>query len=333
MSEGLPFRRWPKLELHCHLDAGLRVETVAEIGRETSLPLPTRLREALIAPEVCADLADLLRRIELAVDVMQRREDLTRVASELVEDLAADGVCYAEVRFAPQLHTRRGLSPQEVVDAVHRGLSEAGPRVGVDTGLILCCLRHQSPAESLAVAELAAANTGVVCGLDLAGDEGGFPGAAAHRDAFALAAEAGLRRTVHAGENGGPANVREALDLLGAERIGHGVRVVEDPALVDRVAAEGIALDMCPRSNVQTRAVASLAAHPADRLLRRGVRVTISTDGRTTCGTTLGEEFERMARQFGWGRPEFERCQRNALEAAFVDPARRERLRSRLGLG
>ena len=323
-------RRWPKVELHNHLDAGVRVETVAEIGREIGLDLPADLQAALVAPEVCHDLADLLARIDLALEVMQRPADLARIARELIEDLAADGVVYGEVRFAPQLHTRRGMSPDEVVRTVSDALRAAGERRGVETGLILCCLRHESPSQSLAVAELAVRNRGRVCALDLAGDEGGFPSAAPHVEAFALARDAGLRRTVHAGENGGADCVREALDLLGAERIGHGVRVVQDEAVVERVIADAVALEMCPRSNIQTRAAASLPDHPIDRLLRRGARVTVSTDGRTTCGTTLTGEFLRLSAQFGWGRAEFAACQVHAARAAFLDEPARERLIRRL---
>lgn len=324
------FRRRPKVELHNHLDAGVRVGTVADIGRELGLDLPDPLAAALVAPEVCADLADLLSRIHLAVDVMQRPQHLARIAEEMVEDLAADGVVYGEIRFAPQLHTRRGLSPQEVVDTVAAALRRAGERHAVETGLILCCLRHETAAQSRAIAELAVANRDKVCALDLAGDEGAFPSAAPHADAFALVKEAGLHRTVHAGENGGAACVAEALDVLGAERIGHGARVVEDAALAERVIADAVTLEMCPRSNVQTRAVASLAAHPIDGLLRRGARVTVSTDGRTTCGTSLSDEFARLQGQFGWGPAEFDQCQANAARAAFVDEGRRERLLRRL---
>jgi adenosine deaminase len=321
---------WPKVELHDHLDGGLRVKTVAAIGREMGMDLPEPLESALVAPDVCADLADLLSRIHLAVDVMQRPQDLARVAEEHVEDLAADGVIYGEIRFAPQLHTRRGMSLQQIVDTVAAALRRSGEKHGVETGLILCCLRHESPAQSRAVAELAVANRHQVCALDLAGDEAAFPSAEPHRDAFGIARDAGLNRTVHAGENGGAGCIREALDLLGAERIGHGARVVEDAGLVDRVTADAVALEMCPRSNVQTRAVPSLPAHPIDGLLRRGTRVTVSTDGRTTCGTTVSDEFARLARQFGWGREEFAACQVNAARAAFVDEARRERLIQRL---
>jgi adenosine deaminase len=216
------------------------------------------------------------------------------------------------------------------VETVSDALRRAGERHGVETGLILCCLRHETPAQSLAIAELAVANRDRVCALDLAGDEGAYPSAQPHAEAFALAAEAGLHRTVHAGENGGAACVAEAIEVLGAERIGHGARVVEDAGLVERVIADGIALEMCPRSNVQTRAVASLAAHPIDGLLRRGARVTVSTDGRTTCGTSVSAEFARLQRQFDWGAREFEMCQVNGARASFVDEPRRERLIHRL---
>lgn len=331
MPDPSPFRDLPKLELHCHLDACVRVATVGELGRELGLALPARLEQALVAPEVCESLSDYISRLDLALAVMQRAQDLTRIARELVEDFARDGVVYAEVRFAPQLHTRRGLSMQRVVEAVHEGLQQAGRAQGVTTGLILCCLRHRPPAEGLEVARLAAANPGLVCALDIAGDEGGYPAAAPHAPAFRLARDAGLRLTAHAGENAGAASVREALELLGAERIGHGVRIEEDPALVDQVAERRVALDMCPRSNVQTRAVASFSAHPADRLLKRGLRVTISTDGRTTSATTLTDEFERLRTQFRWGVPEFAACQRHAAEAAFAPAPVREALLARCG--
>lgn len=324
------FRDLPKIELHCHLDACVRIETAREIGRELGLPLPERLEDALVAPEVCASLIDYIRRLDLALEVMQRAADLTRVAAELVEDCARDGVIYAEVRFAPQLHTRRALTAQQVVDAVHAGLTEAGRTHGVGTGLILCCLRHRAPEEGLRVARLAAANKDKVCALDLAGDEGGHPDATPHAPAFRVAREAGLHLTAHAGENAVARRMRDVLDLLGVERIGHGVRIDEDPALVDRVAGEGIALDMCPRSNVQTRAVASLGAHPIDRLLKRGVRVTVSTDGTTTSDTTVTREFERLRGQFGWGLAEFLACQRNAALAAFAPESVRATLLARV---
>jgi adenosine deaminase len=325
----LDVRQLPKIELHCHLDASVRIATVAELGREIGLNLPEPLWPALVAPEICLDLADYLLRIDVALEVMQHRGHLVRMAREFVEDLAADGVIYGEVRFAPQLHLRRGLSLQEVVDAVHEGLLQGRQQCGVVTGLILCCLRHESAERSVEIAKLALANRDKVCALDLAGDEARFSGLA-HVEAFALACTEGLQRTVHAGEAGGAESIREALELLGAERIGHGVRIEESAEIEQAVKDAGVVLEMCPLSNVQTRAASSLAKHPIDRLLRRGLRVTVSTDARTVSATTVSAEFERLAKTFGWGAAEFWRCQRYAAEAAFASAEARGDLASRL---
>jgi adenosine deaminase len=325
----MDYRALPKIELHCHLDGCLRLETAREIALATGIPLPSSLREALIAPEVCVDLADYIRRIGFALELMQRREDLFRVSEELVQSWAAENVIYGEARFAPQLHTHRGLTMQQVLNEVHAGLISGQKKFGVRFGLIVCCVRHQPAEVSLQVARLAANNMDKVCALDLAGDELRF-GAANHRPAFALAEQAGLHRTVHAGEAAGAASVREALDLLHAERLGHGVRVEEPIQLLQELRQRETSLDMCPKSNLQTRAVSSLASHPAPRLLRQGLRVTISTDARTTSDSSVTQEFETMQRLHGWGPAEFWACQRNAAQAAFVPESVRAELLSAL---
>jgi adenosine deaminase len=307
----------PKIELHCHLDCCVRLATAAELAQAMKIVVPRPLRSALVAPELCNDLADYLSRVDLAVALMQTPESLARVARELIEDFAADGVIYGEIRFAPQLHRRRGMTLQQVLDAVHAGLVRGQEDFKVRTGLILCCLRHEPAELSLEVAKLAIANQDKVCALDLAGDEARYPGSP-HRAAFQLAREAGVRRTVHAGEAAGPASVRQALDELFAERIGHGVRVEQDRELVEHVRVRAIPLEMCPKSNVQTRAAASLAGHPITRLLRKGLRVTVNTDARTTSETSITREFELLAHSHAWGAPEFWQCQKNAAEAAFA---------------
>jgi adenosine deaminase len=325
-----PWQMLPKIELHCHLDASVRVETVADIGRDLGLELPDPLAPALEAPEVCDDLADYLRCLDLALEVLQRPQDLERVARELIEDMARDGVIHAEVRFAPQLHTRKGLTRQQALDAVCAGLEAGSASSGITVGTILCCLRHRDSRESNDVARLAVANRDKVCALDLAGDEGGHPEAAPHAVAFDLAREAGLKLTAHAGENAGARSVREVLDRLGAQRVGHGIRCMEDQELTDRLAREGIPLEICPKSNVQTRAVESFASHPIDRLLARGVPVTVSTDGRTSSSTTLTDEFRRLRAEFGWGLEEFAACQRNAARAVFAPDRVKDELLARL---
>jgi adenosine deaminase len=319
------FEGLPKIELHCHLDASVRVQTVAELAQKLGLRLPQPLRAALIAPETCLDPADYIRRIDFALEVMQEYDAISRIAREFVEDLAADGVVYGEVRFAPQLHRRHGLSLQDVLNAVHEGLVEGGKQFGVHTGLILCCLRHEPPALSLEIAKLAIANRDKVCALDLAGDEARFPGAP-HAEAFRLAREANLPRTVHAGEASGPESVSEALDVLFAERIGHGVRIESNSQIITRIRGDAVPLEICPSSNVLTRAVRSMEAHPIDRLMRKGVRVTVSTDGRTVSDTHVTKEFERLAHCWGWGLAEFWTCQKNAAEAAFASPQVRREL-------
>ena len=323
------YKALPKIELHCHLDASLRVATVAELGRKIGLDLPNPLEPALIAPECCIDLADYLVRIDLALQVMQQRDYLVRIAREVVEDLAADGVIYGEIRFAPQLHLRNGLNMQEVLDAVDEGLKQGERQTGMKTGLIVCCLRHESGERSLEIAKLAVNNRDKVCALDLAGDEARFIGAP-HAEAFALAKREGLRRTVHAGEAAGAESIREAIDLLGAEPFGHGVRIEESSELQERAKAMRLPLEMCPLSNVQTRAANSLPEHPIDRLFRKGLHVTVNTDCRTVSLTSLTKEFERLQNTFHWGAAEFHQCQRNSAEAAFVSDEVRTDLVRRL---
>jgi adenosine deaminase len=325
------FKSLPKIELHCHLDASVRVSTVADLGRKIGLSLPTPLEPALIAPECCVDLADYLVRIDLALEVMQHRDHLVRISREIVEDLAADGTIYGEIRFAPQLHLRNGLNMQEVLNAVHEGLQQGEQQAGMKTGLIVCCLRHESAERSLDIARIAVNNRDKVCALDLAGDEARYI-AAPHAEAFALAKREGLRRTVHAGEAAGPESIREAIDVLGAERIGHGVRITESAELQHRAKTSRLPLEMCPLSNVQTRAANTLPEHPIDRLFRAGLHVTVNTDCRTVSLTTLTKEFERLENTFKWGTAEFHQCQHNSAEAAFVSEDTRADLLRRLSV-
>ncbi len=302
-----------------HLDCSLRPQTVGELGAQQGVELPDQLEQALVCPAVCRDLADYLTRVDLALQVLQTAPALERAAYELLEDMASENVIYSEIRYAPQLCTRRGLSMQQVIDAVTAGLRAGGEQFGVRTGQILCCLRHDPSAVSHEVAQHAIANwrPGKVVGLDLAADEAayrGFP----HRTAFRLAQGVGMPRTIHAGEAAGAESIREAITLLGAQRLGHGVRLREDPELFQPVRERRIALEMCPTSNVQTRAVAQLADHPIDRYLRQDLPVTVNTDGRTTANTTLTQEYCRLSRQFGWGLEQIQRTVCTAAASAFL---------------
>ncbi|MES9543641.1 adenosine deaminase [Actinomadura sp. NPDC000600] len=315
----------PRYELHCHLDGSVRPSTVADLARRQGVELDRPVDDLVIAPAHCRTLTAYLAYIDTPLQVLQTPEALTRAARELVEDWLDDGVVYGEVRFAPQLHHRRGMTLDDAVRAVAEGLAQGRAATGVGTGLLLCCLRHQTPDESLAVAETAVRHRGLVAGLDLAGDETLYP-ARSHKAAFELAHAAGLPCTVHAGEAAGPESMWEAIDVLGAHRIGHGVRCTADTALRDRLRTDGIALELCPTSNVQTGAVPSLHAHPAAPLLAEGVPVTISTDCRTTSATTLQHEFDALRRTARWTATEESRTQSTAAQAAFTrDGASSER--------
>jgi adenosine deaminase len=321
-------RDLPKVELHVHLDCSVRPRTAGELAAQQGRVVPDELETALICPPICNSLADYLSRVDAALALLQTGPALERVAYELVEDMAREHIFYAEIRYAPQLCTRSGLSMQEVIDAVSAGLQAAKQAYGVSTGQIICCLRHDPSSLSHEVAQYAISNwrPGKVVGLDLAADEALYPGFP-HRTAFRLARGVGMPRTVHAGEAAGPASIREAISLLGAQRLGHGVRLAEDESLFQTVIDQHIALEMAPTSNVQTRAVRSLADHPIDRFMRRGLPVTVNTDGRTTSDTTLTQEFLRLSQQFGWGLAEIQRAVLNAVDAAFVDQATRLELR------
>jgi adenosine deaminase len=286
-------RAWPKADLHCHLDGSLRASTLAELalGGRTE----AEARRAIRAGAACESLVEYLEAFRITVSALQTEARLRRVAREIVEDAAAENVRLLELRFCPFLHTRSGLSDEGAVDAVLAGLDEGRKATGIHAGLILCAMRERPPEEALRLSELAGSRraSGVVA-VDLAGPEAGYP-ADGYAEAFARAREAGLGVTVHAGEADGPASVWSALRALGARRIGHACRAVEDPRLVEAMARAGVVVEACPRSNLQTRAVSRLEAHPLRELQAAGVKVAVATDNRLITDTTVTLELARVA--------------------------------------
>ena len=265
----------------------------------------------MVAPEDCPSQAEYIKYFEPAIATMQTEAALRRIAYELCVDSAAENIDYLEVRWAPRLHLREGLSVVRVIEAVLAGLRD-GP---IEAVAIVCAMRHHSPEDNVALGREAGrfAGRGVV-GFDLAGDEARYP-ATPQRPAFEAARAAGLHLTCHAGEAGEPSSVEEALDL-GVERIAHGVIGARDPRIVERIRREGIVLDMCPTANYKCKAVPSLAEHPLPRLVRAGVRCTISTDSRTVADTTLSHEFELMS-AIGMTDEELRGCNETAYAAKF----------------
>ena len=281
----------------------MRVSTAEELSGIREL--------RMVAPEDCPSQAEYIKYFEPAIAVMQTEQALERIALELCLDSAVENVDYLEVRWAPRLHLREGLSVEEVIRAVLAGL-EAGPIRAV---AIVCAMRQHTPDENVELARIAGRFAGLgVVGFDLAGDEVRYP-AARQRPAFEAARAAGLRLTCHAGEAGEPSSVEEALDL-GVERIAHGVIGARDPRVVERVRSEGVVLDLCPTANWKCKSAQTMTEHPLPHLVRAGVRCTLSTDSRTVADTTLTREFELMA-GIGMTDAELKRCNETAYAAKF----------------
>ncbi|HEY2163302.1 MAG TPA: adenosine deaminase, partial [Gemmatimonadaceae bacterium] len=314
-------RRLPKAELHCHLDGSLRAETLLELAREYKQPIPRDDADALrefMRVDDARSLEDYLAKFDVTLAVLQTAEALERAAYELAIDAGRDGVRYIEVRFAPVLNIRGGLSLGEAVEAPLRGLDRAARDGGAVGRVIICGLRHLSPEVSLELARLAVAysSRGVV-GFDLAGGELGNP-ASPHAAAFEFAQAHDLACTCHAGEGADASSVREAIHRCGAHRIGHATRLIEDESLTQYVNDHRIPLEICLTSNVQTRAVVSYEAHPLRRYFDRGLNVVLNTDNRLMSGTTLTDEYLHAARSLDFTFDELARVARNGFASAFL---------------
>jgi adenosine deaminase len=323
--------RAPKVLLHDHLDGGVRPATVLELASEYGYDkLPTTdITELATWFNRGAKRNDLVLYLETfahTVGVMQHRDAIERVAYECAQDLADDGVVYAEVRFAPELHIDAGLTLQEVLDAVLAGFERGSS--GTDLTIYTLCSAMRTAAHSLEIAELAVANRdrGVV-GFDIAGAEAGYP-PSRHLDAFQYVMRQNFHSTIHAGEAFGLPSIWEALQYCGAARLGHGVRLVDDITgdpgdeqlgpLAAFVRDRRICLELCPTSNVNTGVCASIADHPIGMLRRLRFRVTVNTDNRLMSDTSMSKELTQLHDAFGWGLGDFEWLTINAMKSAFA---------------
>jgi adenosine deaminase len=330
----------PKVLLHDHLDGGLRPETIVELASEIGHELPrsdaAELGQWFVDSADSGSLERYLETFDHTVAVMQNAEAITRVASESVQDLAADGVVYAEIRYAPEQHLTGGLSLEQVVDAVHEGFEHgtAHAERPIVARQLLTAMRHQ--ARSMEIAELAVASrdAGVV-GFDIAGAEAGYP-PTRHLDAFEYLQRENAHFTIHAGEAFGLPSIWQAIQWCGADRLGHGVRIIDDitydesAALTDlegkvelgRLAAyvrdRRIPLEMCPSSNLQTGAADSIAQHPIGLLAKLKFRVTVNTDNRLMSGTSMSRELALLAEAFDYGLADFRWFAINAMKSAFI---------------
>lgn len=315
-------KKLPKVELHCHLDGCLRIETILDLGQRYNVSLPASNPEDLIKL-LCigkkrGTLEEYIARFDITLSVMQTPEALTRIAFELIEDVAAENVRYIEVRYAPILHTRMGMTLEEAVEAVRDGLIKGEKAFGIKSGIIICGIRHISPEASLKLADLCVRykNKGVV-GFDLAGSEENFP-AKDHREAFYMILNHNINATIHAGEAFGPSSIHQAIHYCGAHRIGHGTRLKEDKDLMQYVNDHRIAMEVCLTSNWHTYSVRSLKQHPFRFYYDQGIRVTLNTDNRLMSDTTLTKEFGLARDLFDFTLHDFREITIIAMKSAFL---------------
>lgn len=323
----MDFKSLPKVEIHLHFDCSLSYTVVSRLNPSITLE---DYRNDFIAPAKCTNLLQVLTRASNSVALMQTEEQLRLVTYDVFEQLQQEHVYYAELRFAPLLHTTKGLSVEEVVEIVDAAAASASHDTGVEARIILCTLRHFSTEQSLQTIKLVERFKGTrVVALDIAGDEAGYP-LESHVPAFQFAAQHGIPYTAHAGESRGAESVWETLRLLGTSRIGHGVHSIEDPALVEHLRKEHIHLELCPSSNYQTNAVDTYADHPIAKLYDDGLSISVNSDDRTLCNINLTREYEKLHNVFGWDETQFLQCNLNAIRAAFLPEAVKKQLENKL---
>lgn len=301
------------IDLHVHLDGSLSFDMARELANIQGMEIKSEkeLKKMMVAPKDCRDLNDYLTKFDYPLKLLQTEKAITYSVYELLKIQKLQGLVYSEIRFAPQLHTRKGLSQEQIVAAALRGTQ------GFSCGLILCCMRGaNNQAMNLETLEAAEKYMGKgVVALDLAGAEALFP-TENFEELFRKAGKKGIPFTIHAGEAAGPESIWKALEF-GASRIGHGVRCLEDKVLVQRLAQDQIPLELCPTSNMNTKVFDNITRYPIMRFLDEGIKVTINTDNMTVSNTTLQKEFQLVSDTFRLNKTEIERLMKNAAESIF----------------
>jgi adenosine deaminase len=322
--------KFPKVELHLHLDCSLSYDVVKQIDPGVTYE---EYRQSFVAPPKCTDLADYLTRAIKGFELMQTKEQLRMVTLDLFDQLKADNVIYAEMRFAPLQHLQKGLSASEVVETVNEVVTAGTRQTGVEAGIILCTLRHYSEEQSMQTVKLVDQFRGTnVVGFDIAADEAGFP-ITNHIKAFDFAKANAIHCTAHAGEAKGSASVWETLTHFHPSRIGHGVRSAEDGALLEYLKKENIHLEVCPTSNIQTNVYDKIEDHTADKIYKAGVSMSINTDCRTISDVTLTGEYNVLEKTFHWTKEHFLNCNLEAIEHSFTTPEKKEKLKQKILTG
>lgn len=318
----------PKIELHLHLDCSLSYNVVNQLRPEIT---EVEYRDKFIAPEKCHNLAEFLKCTQSGIDLMQTEDELIAVVKDLFVQLIEENVIYAEIRFAPLLHMNKGLSPEKVVEIVADEVKNSSESAGIEARLILCTLRHFSEEQSLKSIELVEKfmKDDVVVGFDLAADEAGYP-IDNHIKAFQYAIKKNIPRTAHAGEAKGAESVWVTLKNFKPQRIGHGVRSLEDPQLIDFILGNQIHLEVCPTCNIQTNVFNEFSDHPIDKLYKSGVSLSINTDARSLVNINLTDEYYKLMKTFSWEIKDFLKCNLNTISKAFISEDKKDTLRKKL---
>jgi adenosine deaminase len=316
----------PKIELHCHLDGSMSVALTQKLLREMGEEYSTeQLQAALTAPQDCASLAEYLEKFDLPLRCLQTKEGLAAAAEDLALAAAKEHVRYMEVRFAPSFSTAQGLSVREIIESVHSGLERAGQKKDIRTGIIVCTMRNLDAVTNIAMLKEAREFLGDgVVGCDLAGDEKAYP-TADFADVFAAAKKYGMPFTIHAGECGSAESVRTAIEL-GAKRIGHGIAMSGHPDLLELCAQQKIGVELCPTSNLQTRAITDFSGYPFMEFYNAGIPLSVNTDNRTVSDTTCTDEYMRLAEAGMFKEEMCEKIYHASLAMSFASDAVRQAL-------
>lgn len=322
----------PKIDLHCHLDGSVRPETMLDIAQKEGIILPSfeieTIKKQVMVPLECKSLNEYLEAFIIPNLVMQSKESLKRITLELFEDAAKENVKYMEVRFAPLLHTQKGLQIQEIIQSVIDGMRLAEEKYDIKGNIILSCMRSMSMDKAFEIVEEGKKFLGKgVVAIDLCGvEEAGF--CKKFIAPMALAKRYGYRITIHAGETGIGKNVLEAVELLGAERIGHGVFIKDCEEAYKVVKDKNITLEICPTSNIQTKAISCLKDHPIYDFYKDGLKVTVNTDNRVVSNTDMMRELEVTTKEFNITEEDYKEIYKNSIEASFCDLETKTRLKS-----
>ena len=312
-------KKYALVDLHLHLDGSISLQSARKLAKMQGIELCSEdeLLKKLRVSEGCRDLCEYLEKFDFPLSLLQTKEAIEEAVYTLCEELLNQGLVYAEIRFAPQLHRRQGLSQQAVVESAVRGMKKSK----MLSTLILCCMRGDDLyEENITTVNCAKKFLGQGVGaIDLAGAESLYPNERFF-DIFEYAKETGVPFTLHAGEADGALSVRSAI-AMGASRIGHGVRSYEDEALLSELAKKGIALELCPTSNLNTKVFESLDEYPIDKFIRANVLITVNTDNMSVSNTTLAKEFEKLAFVYSFSKAELENIVKTALDVSFADDA------------